>query len=192
MQNQSLNEEAVFQIARRIQQPEALAAYLEKACGGDQSLRARVLALLGQTGDADQFLEAPPSIYHFEAAATMDQTLMEKPGTQIGPYKLLQQIGDGGMGAVYMAEQREPIRRTVALKIIKPGMDSQQVVARFEAERQALAMMNHQPARRHSQAPAASPQRTGLGSHESARQGPHSPLSNRHCFCRGYPAVLKR
>ena len=143
MQNQSLNEEAVFQIARRIQQPEALAAYLEQACGGDQSLRARVLALLGQTGDADQFLEAPPSIYHFEAAATMDQALIEKPGTQIGPYKLLQQIGEGGMGAVYMAEQKEPLRRTVALKIIKPGMDSQQVVARFEAERQALAMMNH-------------------------------------------------
>ncbi len=143
MQNQSLNEEAVFQIARRIQQPEALAAYLEQACDGDQSLHARVLALLGSPGDADQFLEAPPSIYHFEAVATMDQTLIEKPGTQIGPYKLLQQIGEGGMGAVYMAEQKEPLRRTVALKIIKPGMDSQQVVARFEAERQALAMMNH-------------------------------------------------
>ena len=84
MQNQSLNEEAVFQIARRIQQPEALAAYLEQACGGDPPLHARVLALLGQTGDADQFLEAPPSIYQFEAAATMDQTLIEKPGTLIG------------------------------------------------------------------------------------------------------------
>ncbi len=64
-------------------------------------------------------------------------------GTQVGPYKLLQQIGEGGMGVVYMAEQQKPVRRRVALKIIKPGMDSRQVIARFEAERQALAMMDH-------------------------------------------------
>ena len=68
---------------------------------------------------------------------------LEKPGTQIGPYKLLQQIGEGGMGVVYMAEQQEPVERRVALKIIKPGMDTRQVIARFEAERQALAMMDH-------------------------------------------------
>ena len=68
----------------------------------------------------------------------------ERPGTRIGPYKLLQQIGEGGMGVVYMAEQQEPVRRKVALKIIKPGMDTKQVIARFEAERQALAMMDHQ------------------------------------------------
>ncbi len=67
----------------------------------------------------------------------------EKAGTQIGPYKLLEQIGEGGMGVVYMAEQKEPVRRRVALKIIKPGMDTRQVIARFEAERQALAMMDH-------------------------------------------------
>ncbi len=67
----------------------------------------------------------------------------KKPGTQIGPYKLLQQIGEGGMGVVYMAEQKEPVKRRVALKIIKPGMDTRQVIARFEAERQALAMMDH-------------------------------------------------
>ena len=142
-QQQTLNEEAIFQIARRIQPPEALAAYLEQACGADQSLHARVLALLGSPGDADQFLEAPPSIFQMDSAATMDQTLVEKPGTQIGPYKLLEQIGEGGMGAVYVAEQKEPVRRKVALKVIKPGMDTRQVVARFEAERQALAMMNH-------------------------------------------------
>src|SRR5208337_38332 len=65
------------------------------------------------------------------------------PGSRIGPYKLLQQIGEGGMGTVYMAEQAEPVRRRVALKVIKPGMDTRQVVARFEAERQALAMMDH-------------------------------------------------
>ncbi len=68
---------------------------------------------------------------------------IEQPGTQIGPYKLLQVIGEGGMGVVYMASQREPVERTVALKIIKPGMDTRQVIARFEAERQALALMDH-------------------------------------------------
>ena len=68
----------------------------------------------------------------------------EGPGTRIGPYKLLEQIGEGGMGVVYMAEQEAPVRRRVALKIIKPGMDSRQVIARFEAERQALALMDHQ------------------------------------------------
>ena len=69
--------------------------------------------------------------------------MMERPGSQIGRYKLLEQIGEGGMGVVYMADQLEPVKRRVALKVIKPGMDSRQVVARFEAERQALAMMEH-------------------------------------------------
>ena len=78
------------------------------------------------------------------SAATIDfPPAAERPGTQIGPYKLLEQIGEGGMGVVYVASQREPIRRTVALKIIKPGMDTREVVARFEAERQALALMDH-------------------------------------------------
>ena len=77
----------------------------------------------------------PRSTRPFPAPAT--------PGTQIGPYKLLQQIGEGGMGVVFMAEQTEPVQRKVALKVIKPGMDSRQVIARFEAERQALAMMDH-------------------------------------------------
>ena len=78
----------------------------------------------------------------FDSAATIDHPL-EQPGTQIGPYKLLEQIGEGGMGVVYVASQKEPLRRKVALKIIKPGMDTREVVARFEAERQALAMMDH-------------------------------------------------
>ncbi len=77
-----------------------------------------------------------------QAAASLPIT--ERPGSSIGPYKLLQKIGEGGMGAVYMAEQEQPVRRWVALKIIKPGMDSEQVIARFEAERQALALMDHQ------------------------------------------------
>ena len=77
-------------------------------------------------------------------AATLDMpALSERPGQTIGRYKLLEEIGEGGMGVVYMAEQREPVRRKVALKIIKPGMDTREVIARFEAERQALAMMDH-------------------------------------------------
>ena len=75
--------------------------------------------------------------------ATLDVPIGERPGTVIGPYKLLEQIGEGGFGVVFMAEQTEPVRRKVALKIIKPGMDTRQVVARFEAERQALALMDH-------------------------------------------------
>ena len=70
--------------------------------------------------------------------------ILEGPGSRIGPYRLLQEIGEGGMGVVYMAEQEKPVRRRVALKIIKPGMDTSQVIARFEAERQALALMDHQ------------------------------------------------
>ena len=78
-----------------------------------------------------------------DVQATIDRPVTERPGDTIGPYKLLQQIGEGGMGVVYMAEQNEPVRRKVALKIIKPGMDSKQVIARFEAEQQALALMDH-------------------------------------------------
>src|SRR5262249_30530094 len=76
-------------------------------------------------------------------AATTDESLREGPGAVIGPYKLLEQIGEGGFGVVYMAEQTQPVRRRVALKVLKPGMDTRQVVARFEAERQALAIMDH-------------------------------------------------
>src|SRR5262249_15613032 len=76
-------------------------------------------------------------------AAHVASPSAEGPGTQIGPYKVLEQIGEGGMGLVYMAEQQQPIRRLVALKLVKPGMDTKQVIARFEAERQALAMMDH-------------------------------------------------
>ena len=77
------------------------------------------------------------------APTITERTVVEKPGTQIGPYKLLEQIGEGGFGIVFMAEQLQPVRRKVALKILKPGMDTRQVIARFEAERQALALMDH-------------------------------------------------
>jgi serine/threonine protein kinase/tetratricopeptide (TPR) repeat protein len=116
-------------------------AYLLGECGGDVALRREVEALLEHHGGIGSFLEAAaPGL----AAATIDESAVsERPGTLIGPYKLLEQIGEGGFGVVFMAEQTEAIRRRVALKILKPGMDTRQVVGRFEAERQALALMDH-------------------------------------------------
>jgi serine/threonine protein kinase/tetratricopeptide (TPR) repeat protein len=130
-------------------------AWLVQQCGQEPDLLAKVQALLRARDNPESFLDllAPPAAAPPEAAtqapcqappATLDQAASEGPGTLIGPYKLLQQIGEGGMGAVFMAEQEQPVRRKVALKIIKPGMDSRQVIARFEAERQALALMDHQ------------------------------------------------
>ena len=113
-------------------------AYLKAECGGNDELRADVEQLLDHAVRLGQFLDPVD-----ESSPTDVRPLPEQPGTIIGPYKLLQQIGEGGMGVVYMAEQTEPVERRVALKIIKPGMDSRQVIARFEAERQALAMMDH-------------------------------------------------
>ncbi|MBI3464967.1 MAG: protein kinase [Planctomycetes bacterium] len=117
------------------QEPADRDRFLCEACGDDAALRHEVNVLLSAEAGAGSFLEQG-------VVATIDQP-HERPGTMIGPYKLLEQIGEGGMGLVYMAEQLRPVRRLVALKIIKPGMDSKQVIARFEAERQALAMMDH-------------------------------------------------
>src|SRR5207253_4349403 len=99
----------------------------------------RVLELLRVYDQERSFLESSPVAH----GATIDEPPAERPGTVIGPYKLLQQIGEGGMGTVFMAEQTHPVQRKVALKIIKSGVDSKQVIARFDAERQALAMMDH-------------------------------------------------
>ncbi len=117
--------------------PAARAVYLERACGADADLRARVKGLLEVYESAGPFLGAPTAV------APRAGALAEAPGTTIGRYKLLQLIGEGGFGSVFMAEQTEPVARRVALKIIKLGMDTRQVIARFEAERQALAMMDH-------------------------------------------------
>ena len=111
-----------------------------KRVGMTTSLRQRVETLLGAHRRGRELSREARCR---ALAPTLDQPITEKPGTQIGPYKLLQQLGEGGMGVVYMAEQKEPVKRRVALKIIKPGMDTRQVIARFEAERQALAMMDH-------------------------------------------------
>ncbi|HEV2971353.1 MAG TPA: serine/threonine-protein kinase [Pirellulales bacterium] len=119
--------------------PEQWEGYVAEACGGDADLEQQVGCLLQVHREAGSFLAAPaPGL-----DATLNQPLLEKPGAQIGPYKLLQRIGEGGMGVVWMAEQTQPVQRKVALKVIKPGMDSRQIIARFEAERQALAMMDH-------------------------------------------------
>jgi tetratricopeptide (TPR) repeat protein len=114
-------------------------AFLDGACGRDADCRAEVESLLVAHDEAAAFLDAPTS----GAAAAIAQPLSEGPGSIIGRYKLLELIGEGGFGAVYMADQKEPVHRRVALKIIKLGMDTKQVIARFEAERQALAMMDH-------------------------------------------------
>src|SRR5579884_3580620 len=154
----AMNEESLFYLAQQQPDAAARAAFLDEACANQPEVRARLEKLL-------EAHDAPVSLFN-KPAVEMDTTLepaasssrgsgidedssfssappAEKPGTRIGPYKLLQQIGEGGMGVVWMAEQEHPVRRKVALKLIKAGMDSKSVLARFEAERQALALMDH-------------------------------------------------
>ena len=146
------SDETIFAAALQWETPAQRAAYLEEACAGQPALRARVEALLQASDAAQTFLERPvggPRPTPGESAATVKVGFSELlpategPGTKIGRYKLLQQIGEGGCGTVFMAEQEEPVRRRVALKVIKLGMDTKSVIARFEAERQALALMDH-------------------------------------------------
>jgi WD40 repeat protein/serine/threonine protein kinase len=120
-------------------QPDEWSDYLDSACGDDRSLRAEVQRLLTAHGRLDGFMVQPAA----NPADTLGMEGPDKVGQTIGRYKLLEQIGAGGMGVVYIAQQTQPVKRLVALKIIKPGMDSRQVIARFEAERQALALMDH-------------------------------------------------
>jgi tetratricopeptide (TPR) repeat protein/serine/threonine protein kinase len=133
---------SVFGQALEHESLEERAAYLDVVCRGDADGRARIEALLRAHQQAGNFLRGGSSVPG--SVGTVDERpLTESPGTRIGPYKLLEPIGEGGMGAVWLAEQHEPVRRLVALKVIKAGMDSAQVIARFEAERQALALMDH-------------------------------------------------
>jgi serine/threonine protein kinase/Flp pilus assembly protein TadD len=136
----TLDEKAIFEVACSIESTEARKDYLGKVCCDNQMLYDRVATLLRVLEEEPDFLESPvPGL-----GAIIDvPPITEKPGTLIGPYKLIEQIGEGGMGLVFMARQQEPVKRNVALKVIKPGMDSRQVIARFEAERQALALMEH-------------------------------------------------
>src|SRR5262245_16728212 len=132
--------EAIFFAALEKGSPQERAAYLDEACAGDPDLRRRVEKMLAAQARAGTFLEQPALA---TGAILLDRPVTEAPGTVIGNYKLLELIGEGGMGAVWMAQQTEPIRRLVALKLVKAGMDSKQVLARFETERQALALMDH-------------------------------------------------
>src|SRR4029450_5706192 len=129
MPDASPHVKSIFGRALDMQSPAQRASYLDEACQGNAALRAEVEGLIGAVARAGDFLGSV--------------AVAEEVSGSIGPQKLLEQIGEGGMGLVYMAEQQRPVRRLVALKVVKPGMDSKQVIARFEAERQALAMMDH-------------------------------------------------
>jgi eukaryotic-like serine/threonine-protein kinase len=144
--NESLDRlESLF--AATLQKPPAeRAAYMDQACENEPALRDRVEALLRAQAAAGSFLENPAAESATTGAlqdAAETASSREAPGALIGPYKLIEQIGEGGMGTVWMAQQTEPVKRLVAVKLIKAGMDSRQVIARFEAERQALALMDH-------------------------------------------------
>jgi len=143
MAQPSEREIEIFNAALEVA-PAERGAYLDQACAGDAALRQRVEELLKAVEEAGDFLESPAASPPAPGGAViLGSVSVEKPGDRIGRYKLLQQIGEGGCGVVYMAEQQEPVQRRVALKVIKLGMDTKSVIARFEAERQALALMDH-------------------------------------------------
>src|ERR1700690_3792237 len=144
-------ERAIFCEALEIANPEQRRQFLDQACGADEALRQQVEKLLALSPSAGDFFKDCAPALEPEAAdaeqvlSAAESALDSEPleTKRIGPYKLLQKLGEGGYGVVYMAEQEQPIRRRVALKIIKLGMDTKNVIARFEAERQALALMDH-------------------------------------------------
>ncbi len=156
-----MSERDLFIAALQKDNPAERAAYLSAACGSDADLRRRIERLLRLHADAGSFLEQPavapgetvdpepggldgePADIDFERTRDEPSPLGEGVGASIGPYKLVQKLGEGGMGVVWVAEQHEPVKRRVALKVIKPGMDSARILRRFEAERQALALMDH-------------------------------------------------
>ena len=143
-ENDLNSEETIFSTALRFA-PCERAAYLEQACGGDPALRQRIENLLQAQPQLGTFMEDPLDgvVCDSNGGLRLAPVPEEGLGTRIGRYQLLQKLGEGGCGVVYMAEQEEPVRRRVALKVIKLGMDTKSVIARFEAERQALAMMDH-------------------------------------------------
>ena len=133
------NKDQIFHAAAELSDSDERLAFLKQACEGDSVLLEEIEELLEHDGAQDSLLDqSAPGL-----PPTVDQSITERPGTVIDRYKLLEQIGEGGIGMVFMAEQQKPIIRKVALKIIKPGMDTKEVIARFEAERQALALMDH-------------------------------------------------
>jgi serine/threonine protein kinase/tetratricopeptide (TPR) repeat protein len=139
MRERSSQAKAIFLEAIEEHTPEQWPAFVEQTAAGDAQLRAEVEKLLRTQAEMGSFHEAPRA----SLPETVSEWISERPGSSIGPYKLLEQIGEGGFGIVFLAEQQQPIRRQVALKVLKPGMDTSQVIARFESERQALALMSH-------------------------------------------------
>jgi serine/threonine protein kinase len=153
------NEKVLFEAARNLADPAACRAFLDQACGGNLSLRTRLDELLAAQTPAEEFFDAgfPMGVANSDVTGkniagtspldgifpNAEPKYAEDCGTRIGRYKLLQRLGEGGCGVVYMAEQEEPVRRRVALKVIRLGMDTENVIARFESERQALALMDH-------------------------------------------------
>src|SRR5436190_14154370 len=137
-------EQEIFEQAIALASREAREGFLLGACGQDRELRRSVDELIAAFDDAGKldFLQTGDRSQEAQTVRA-GVGLDEGPGEHIGRYKLLQKIGEGGCGVVYMAEQEEPVRRRVALKVIKLGMDTRSVIARFEAERQALALMDH-------------------------------------------------
>src|SRR5262245_39855426 len=136
---------AIFLEAVERHAPDEWPAFLDRACASQPDLRGRVEALLQahrEVGTVRQS-ELPEGDDAGPVAAALEPPMREQPGAVIGPYKLIEPIGEGGMGTVWLAQQTEPVKRLVAVKLIKAGMDSRQVIARFEAERQALALMDH-------------------------------------------------
>ncbi len=142
MKEKHPREEAIFEGALQLS-PEQREAYLQAACGGDVTLRERIRDLIRFHEKSDGPLETPAVASPPNAPIVPSLPAGEKPGDKIGNYKILQLIGEGGCGSVFMAEQEQPVRRRVALKVIKLGMDTKNVIARFEVERQALALMDH-------------------------------------------------
>ncbi|MCH8047277.1 MAG: protein kinase, partial [Planctomycetes bacterium] len=139
MTHQANNTDSIFSTAVEIGSPEQCASYLDEACAGDPDLRAQIDEMIAAQPKVGDFMEEPA----MGVVESIARPIVEKIGDTIGPYVIREQIGEGGFGVVYVAEQEKPVRRKVALKIIKPGMDTKEVIARFEAERQALAMMDH-------------------------------------------------
>jgi eukaryotic-like serine/threonine-protein kinase len=145
-----VNESQIFANCLRFATANEMAAYLDQVCAGNDDLRKQIDALLNANFTNPGFLEQPAGLLTSATEGLLPEAQAPEsvPGLNgaspvIGPYKLIEEIGEGGMGTVYMAQQTEPVKRLVALKVIKPGMDSRSVIARFEAERQALALMDH-------------------------------------------------
>src|SRR5262245_49034806 len=145
MATQTATAKELFLAAVEMPTLQARDAFLQQACAGNEELLRRVAGLLMAHERPESLLDhAPPNLPLSSNNNETDQPpAIEGAGQVIGPYKLLEQIGEGGFGVVFMAEQQHPVRRKVALKVVKAGMDTRQVIARFEAERQALALMEH-------------------------------------------------